>query len=128
MVNTSTQPFGIYMEFKNTADPTSQDDCYLSFAPLASPFFGGSNFDFVLPPQYTIFDLVFVNVDNPGDYFTPLLTGDVSLGLEVIAVGASVPEPSTWAMMLLGFAGLGYAGYRRARAGRAAIAAYPVTK
>jgi hypothetical protein len=27
----------------------------------------------------------------------------------------AVPEPSTWAMMLLGFAGLGYAGYRRAR-------------
>lgn len=27
----------------------------------------------------------------------------------------AVPEPSTWAMMLVGFAGLGYAGYRRAR-------------
>jgi PEP-CTERM motif len=27
----------------------------------------------------------------------------------------SVPEPSTWAMMLLGFAGLGYAGYRASR-------------
>lgn len=27
-----------------------------------------------------------------------------------------VPEPSTWVMMLLGFAGLGFAGYRRARA------------
>ncbi len=26
------------------------------------------------------------------------------------------PEPSTWAMMLLGFAGLGFLGYRRARA------------
>jgi PEP-CTERM motif len=26
-----------------------------------------------------------------------------------------VPEPSTWAMMLIGFAGLGYAGYRRSR-------------
>jgi PEP-CTERM motif len=25
----------------------------------------------------------------------------------------AVPEPSTWAMMLLGFAGLGYAGYRQ---------------
>jgi hypothetical protein len=24
------------------------------------------------------------------------------------------PEPSTWAMMLLGFAGLGFVGYRRA--------------
>ena len=27
----------------------------------------------------------------------------------------AVPEASTWAMMLLGFVGLGYAGYRRAR-------------
>ena len=29
--------------------------------------------------------------------------------------GAVVPEPSTWAMMLLGFAGLGFAGYRQMR-------------
>jgi hypothetical protein len=29
------------------------------------------------------------------------------------------PEPSTWAMMLLGFAGLGFAGYRKAKSGRA---------
>jgi hypothetical protein len=28
---------------------------------------------------------------------------------------APVPELSTWAMMLLGFGGLGFAGYRRAR-------------
>jgi hypothetical protein len=28
---------------------------------------------------------------------------------------AAVPEPSTWAMMLIGFAGLGFAGYRQAR-------------
>jgi hypothetical protein len=33
----------------------------------------------------------------------------------------STPEPSTWAMMLIGFAGLGYAGYRRAREPRAAV-------
>ena len=32
----------------------------------------------------------------------------------------TVPEPSTWAMMLLGFAGMGFAGYRRARVGRTA--------
>jgi probable HAF family extracellular repeat protein len=43
------------------------------------------------------------------------------------AVGNSVysppptPEPSTWAMMLVGFAGLGYAGYRRTRELRAAV-------
>jgi hypothetical protein len=29
---------------------------------------------------------------------------------------AAVPEPSTWAMLLLGFAGIGYAGLRRSRA------------
>jgi hypothetical protein len=29
---------------------------------------------------------------------------------------ATVPEPSTWAMMLIGFAGLGFAGYRTRRA------------
>jgi PEP-CTERM motif len=36
------------------------------------------------------------------------------------SLGTAVPEPSTWAMMLVGFAGLGYAGYRRAREQRAA--------
>ena len=38
------------------------------------------------------------------------------------ATGA-VPEPSTWAMILLGFAGLGCVGYRKARNGKAAFAA-----
>jgi hypothetical protein len=36
-------------------------------------------------------------------------------------VGTAVPEPSSWAMMMLGFAGLGYAGFRRAARSRAAI-------
>jgi hypothetical protein len=34
----------------------------------------------------------------------------------VNGVASGVPEPSTWAMMLLGFAGLGYAGYRKRKA------------
>jgi hypothetical protein len=29
--------------------------------------------------------------------------------------GRVVPEPSTWGMMLVGFAGLGFAGYRARR-------------
>jgi PEP-CTERM motif len=36
-------------------------------------------------------------------------TGNVEIGLAV----APVPEPSTWAMMILGFAGIGFMGYRR---------------
>jgi hypothetical protein len=35
-------------------------------------------------------------------------------------VRSVVPEPSTWAMLLLGFAGLGLAGYRKAKGGRIA--------
>ncbi len=37
--------------------------------------------------------------------------------------GSAIPEPSTWALMLLGFAGLGYAGRYRAKNGRIAPAA-----
>ena len=33
----------------------------------------------------------------------------------VLDSGSPVPEPSTWAMMLIGFAGLGFAGYRASR-------------
>ena len=33
---------------------------------------------------------------------------------------SSVPEPSTWAMMILGFAGLGFLGYRQTVRARAA--------
>ena len=38
-------------------------------------------------------------------------------GLTVIATNgvAAVPEPSTWAMMILGFAGVGAMAYRRSR-------------
>jgi hypothetical protein len=38
--------------------------------------------------------------------------GDHSIGLDLVTLSA-VPEPSTWAMMLLGFAGLGFMAYRR---------------
>jgi hypothetical protein len=34
-------------------------------------------------------------------------------GLAVFAAVAAVPEPSTWAMMILGFAGIGFMAYRR---------------
>jgi hypothetical protein len=35
------------------------------------------------------------------------------VGDQTIAIAAAVPEPSTWAMLLLGFAGVGFMAYRR---------------
>jgi hypothetical protein len=41
-----------------------------------------------------------------------------------ISTVAGVPEPATWAVMGLGFAGLGFLGYRR---NKTAYAAGPIT-
>jgi hypothetical protein len=54
--------------------------------------------------------------------FTVDVTGDnpaflATLVIDVTTNGVTpVPEPSTWALMLLGFAGLGFAGWRRTAA------------
>jgi hypothetical protein len=54
-------------------------------------------------------------------------SGDAYIGVDnVSVVGTSAPgtpEPSTWAMMMLGFAGLGLAGWRARRKVNAAAAA-----
>ena len=47
---------------------------------------------------------------------------DQNFTLVIATLGAAVPESSTWAMMLLGFAGLGFAGYRHGWKGRIALA------
>ena len=62
----------------------------------------------VLTPGY---DYLVVQALN-GDGNHPL--ADVAIATEVVTSG--VPEPSTWAMMFIGFAGLGFAGYRKTRA------------
>ena len=46
--------------------------------------------------------------------------GLIGAANDTIDLSAVVPEPSTWAMLGIGFAGLGYVGFRKARA-RSAI-------
>jgi hypothetical protein len=50
---------------------------------------------------------IVIVVEGAPDPFLPMT------GNEIIATVASVPEPSTWAMMILGFAGVGFLAYRR---------------
>ena len=49
------------------------------------------------------------------------LEATVSNVTVTVTASAPVPEPSTWAMMLLGFAGIGFAGYRARKRGLLAI-------
>lgn len=52
-------------------------------------------------------------IDHPSTYVHQIVGNE--LYNEVLGLPTPVPEPSTWAMMVLGFLGLGFAGYRRAR-------------
>jgi PEP-CTERM motif len=65
--------------------------------------------------SYT-FDLLFSDRIGgmDGDIFTTQVYDTHTSGSFATAAGA-VPEPSTWAMLLIGFAGLGFAGYRSTR-------------
>jgi PEP-CTERM motif len=54
----------------------------------------------------------------PGTFVATIVdngSSDIGSSFTFTLVPGAVPEPSTWAMMLLGFAGLGYAGYRKTR-------------
>ena len=60
--------------------------------------------------------------NSPGGVLTVNANSDAATPFQMLvdATTISVPEPSTWAMMLLGFAGLGFVSYRRTQ--RAALA------
>ena len=57
---------------------------------------------------------------NYGGFGVGVATANEFLEYAAGGVMATVPEPSTWAMMILGFASLGFAGYRSSRRGKAA--------
>jgi hypothetical protein len=89
---------------------------------------GGHYFAINLGPQalYTIYaNSLSLGHDDPLALSVGANGAEYQGGFQFTSVTGSVnivPEPSTWAMMLIGFAGLGFAGYRTSRKS-AAIAA-----
>jgi hypothetical protein len=63
---------------------------------------------------------------TPWGIFSRLTSFDFPMGLRVLvaagALTAAVPEPSTWAMMILGFFGIGFLAYRRKNQGQVRLA------
>ncbi len=65
----------------------------------------------------------YLSTDNPAGVYVP---GEAITFSDPIETAAAAPEPSTWAMILLGFAGLGLAARRKARRREAAVAPPPI--
>ena len=92
-------------------------------------FYSGANGTGSLIGQVLASDLYsnFIDINNTQDpgYLVSFLTPEKYASV-VFTTGSSdfefaaVPEPSTWAMLGIGFAGLGLAGYRRSRRDRLA--------
>ena len=88
---------------------------YLNSASAGAPgsFSGWSTASFTFTANASSELLSFLSVGTPAGNVPPFaLLDGVSL--------TAVPEPSTWAMMFVGFAGLGYAALRRRRTAPAA--------
>ena len=88
------------------------------------PILAGQTFDFTqhgFANGVTEFEITGL---NPGVNFTDITAfvtgltfmtdGNFTGTMQAVSVVNTVPEPSTWVMMLLGFAGLGFA-FRRSR-------------
>jgi hypothetical protein len=81
----------------------------------SSGFFGRPfetyTFDYVATSSLTTISFtLFSSTDNGNN--DPLIDG---VSFQQIAIAEAVPEPSTWAMIIAGFAGVGFMGYRRQR-------------
>jgi hypothetical protein len=85
----------------------------------------GSDFDIIVKgAQIFTGGSVTDTVINLGSNFGPNIDLTID-GFGTFAFGGvvpetAIPEPTPWAMMLVGFAGIGFAGYRRVRQPRGA--------
>jgi hypothetical protein len=100
------------MEFTISADGVEILDTTLKSLSIAESFFKNSVFD--LGSDFG------PNIDLTFGY-TLVANGSGGFGFDFAVGGiAAAPETTTWAMMLLGFAGIGFAGCRRGRESRGA--------
>jgi PEP-CTERM motif len=56
-----------------------------------------------------------IGVANEYNFYAGSVSANQSFTPYQMSIGSAVPEPSTWALMLAGFVGLGFVGYRSSR-------------
>jgi PEP-CTERM motif len=123
----------------SASHPTNMEDAWLvTRDPSVDATFGDADSDSKIGLS-NIFSSIYVSDGGktitlsggliPRDgHFTDIFHASTTDGLPFFAAvdtsfgGVLVPEPSTWALMVLGFAGLAFAGWRRAAKRGAALA------
>jgi outer membrane lipase/esterase len=94
---------------KAVANPAAYGFTDVTDACYAGPYTGGGS-ACANPDKYLFWDQLH-----------PTFAAQLIIGQEAVALAKAVPEPSTWAMMLTGFATLGFAGWRRQRESAARV-------
>ena len=105
---------GNFTEPSSTNFNTAQEDALFNFYDATSVTLGNWKTSVLAPDA----DLTISNGYISGSVFAASFSGGGELHNDNLFNGAlpsSAPEPSTWAMMLAGFAGLGFVGFRRSR-------------
>jgi hypothetical protein len=93
------------VSFLDIARPSGGDAFTVSYGAATATFMPGSN--------WTTDTFVFTAAANTTLIFAgQSVDGDRGTALDLVTISA-IPEPSTWAMMVLGFFGVGFVAYRR---------------
>jgi hypothetical protein len=106
-------------------------DHYISFNNVATEVYGTAQYpgdvkldayEYFLPASFAGNTLTSITLNGAADTGVP--NGEPFIAGITLATGgvAPAPEPSTWVMMVAGFAGLGWLGFSRRRAIRSAAA------
>jgi hypothetical protein len=108
---------GGYSDIYNGANDGTSSSIFVSVSPNPSQFlqlFIGSH-GALLPNSITTpFSYTVAAEDGVGNFFQDT-TGIIELNPAkvTVSINSSVPEPSTWAMMILGFVGVGFMAHCR---------------
>jgi PEP-CTERM motif len=109
--------FSLVFSYDINGDGVVNSPTFTSLA-AADAYFNGMAIDlgnFDAGTQSLDLTYAFTAMGDPPSY-------EITYDIAGTSVAPTVPEPSTWAMMLIGFGGLGYMSWRRANRAKAAAA------
>ena len=102
--------------------PTNVANGYGNYFTTGPSFLDGTGVTFKTTANSGQNTITFFNQSNNGIYRVNTQSNGSSEYVNATSsVVAAVPEPSTWAMMILGFLGLGFMAYRRKQPGVPAL-------